>query len=304
MAISSSITNILFFIIAFVQPLRISVNSGSEKNGFLSLGKYQTVYKKEVEGLALWQFENMPHGQVHFVSGKQGGFSKEYLAWLNLSFSAGDEPETVLRNRELLAKSLQVPFEKLVFISQCHSSDIFTVNSKSDIQEGQTGDALITNVPGLYVCVMGADCVPVLIFDPVQKVVAAIHAGWRGTAAQIVEKTIRKMSYDFGCKSQDFFVSIGPSISQANYEVGEEVYAQFKRANEADADLIFRHDVVTNKYFPDLWLANRLQAVRLGVPESQIEVSGICTFDQHDKFYSARYFKNKTGRFAAGICLT
>jgi YfiH family protein len=261
------------------------------------------VKKEEVAGLALWQFDHFPLGQKHFVSGRQGGLSEGPLSSLNLSLSAGDNPENVVENRLRLANAMGVERGNLVFISQCHSSRSIVIRQMEDVPQGKEADALITDLPGLCICVMGADCVPVLAIDPVRKVVAAIHAGWRGTADGIVEKTLGRMKATFGCGMENVWVGIGPSISQEKYEVGEEVFVQFQKSRPLEASLIFKHDPQKNKFYPNLWLANELQAIAIGVPKHQIEVAGICTYSNPNNFFSARYFQNKTGRFAAGVML-
>jgi polyphenol oxidase len=260
------------------------------------------VQKILLQNLPLWQFESFSSVK-HFVSGRDGGISPSPFDSLNLSFSAGDEKENVIENRNRIAKSLGIQQDHLLFVSQCHSSDVVIVRTKEDAGGQILADALITNVSGLCICVMGADCVPVLVYDPIQKVIAAVHAGWKGTVASILTKTLSKMQSEFGSKMENIQIGIGPSISQEKYEVGEEVYLQFKDNFETDTDLIFKYDSNSNKYFPDLWLANKMQAMKMGVLEQNIEIAGICTFSNPEEFFSARYFKNKTGRFAAGIVL-
>ncbi len=261
------------------------------------------VKKGQEKGLPLWQFDNFPKGQRHFVSGRGGGVSEEPFASLNLSFSAGDKSENVLENRKRIAMAMEIELDKLLFVSQCHSDRFVCIEKGSAFVPGQEADALITNVPGLCICVMGADCVPLLAFDPKKNVVAAIHAGWRGTASGISLKVLEAMRERFGCRPGDMWIGIGPSISQEKYEVGEEVYASFFEQRPEEAKRVFRYDAERNKYYPNLWEANKWQALSLGIPEQQIEIGGICTYSHPEEFFSARYFQNKTGRFAAGIRL-
>ncbi len=259
--------------------------------------------KKELfNGLPLWQFDILKN-QTHFVTSRHGGISPSPFDGLNLSKSAGDSLDNVFENRRLLAQSIGLEADDLVFVNQCHSAEIAIITEKSDPKQAIEADAMVTNLLGLCICVMGADCVPVLIYDPVRKVVAAVHAGWKGTVASILSKTLEKMHVIYGSQFADLIVAIGPSISQAKYEVGEEVYLKFKEAFGQEIEPIFKHDKTTNKYFPDLWLANKMQALKLGVLEKNIEIAEICTYSNPDEFFSARYFQNKTGRFAAGIVL-
>lgn len=259
--------------------------------------------KKEVDGLALWNFAHFPSGQAHFVTGRQGGVSNVPFDSLNLSFSAGDTPENVKENRARLAAAMGLPSSDLIFVSQCHSSDIIVIAEESQCKEIYQADALVTTLRKKCICVMGADCVPILVYDPVKEVVGAIHAGWRGTAAKICAKTISLMEKEFGCLAKNLLVGIGPSISQENYEVGEDVFGQFKEEQPDLVNKIFKESDRLGKYQLDLWAANKIQALEAGVAESHIEISGICTYSSHNKFFSARYFKNSTGRLAAGIML-
>jgi len=248
----------------------------------------------------LWRFDILKD-ITHFVSGRAGGVSKKPFSSLNLSLSAGDDMIDVLENRKRLAEAIGILPDSLVFISQCHSNNVAIVREKSDAVLGIEADAMVTNVQDLCICVMGADCVPILACDPIKKVTAAIHAGWKGTVASITIKTLEIMKSVYGCHMSDVLLGIGPSISQEKYEVGEEVYLKFKDTFGDEADGLFKHNSELGKYFPDLWLANKNQALKMGVLESNIEVAGICTYTNHEQFFSARYYKNKTGRLAAGI---
>jgi hypothetical protein len=167
-----------------------------------------------------------------------------------------------------------------------------------DTPQDLRADALITKRNDIALAILLADCVPVLLYDPKKKVVAAIHAGWRGTVANITQATIIKMKEQFNCNPQDIIAGIGPSISVENYEVGPEV----KEA--ADLAMGEYHNTVINKngklYF-DLWKANKLQLLKSGLEDSNIEVSGICTYRNNETFFSARANKPITGRFAAVI---
>ena len=255
-------------------------------------------------GISLWQFENLASqkGIDHFVSGKDGGISIGDCSGLNLSYSVGDSDENVRTNRSKIASVLGINSDQLFFVSQYHSDVVLVVKEKYDGNPTKA-DAIVTDAKGICICVMGADCVPLLAYDPVKQVIAAIHAGWRGTASSITFKTLEIMKDQFGCNPKDVILSIGPSISQEKYEVGEEVYLSFLDQQGDESKRYFVHDQASNKYFPNLWEANKDQGIRFGLKEQNIEISGICTYSNHNQFYSARYFKNKTGRFAAGIML-
>lgn len=256
------------------------------------------------KGVSLWKFKNLDsqNGIKHFVSGREGGVSAGDQESLNLSFSVGESEENVVKNRSNLAAAMDIKPEQLFFVSQYHSDQVLIVIAPYDGNPTKA-DAIVTNVKGICICAMGADCVPILAYDPVMQAVAAIHAGWKGTAASITFKTLKILSDAYGSKPEDIILAIGPSISQEKYEVGEDVYNSFVEQQGEKSKRLFQHNAVTDKYFPDLWEANKAQAIDFGLKEENIEVAGICTFSNPDKFYSARYFKNKTGRFAAGIML-
>ena len=147
-------------------------------------------------------------------------------------------------------------------------------------------DALITNLPGLAISIRTADCYPILLADTRNRAVAAIHAGWRGTAAQIVRETLDRMRKEFGTHPADISAAIGPGIGVCCYEVGEDVSCQFG------------HTVRTHL---DLCSENRKQLEAAGVSPQNIEASGVCTFCDAERFFSYRREKEKAGRMTSFI---
>lgn len=254
--------------------------------------------------LPLWQFSNlgaMP-GLGHYVSGRAGGVSQGELGTFNLGLRAGDDPERVWENRRRLAEAMDVALDYLVFPSQTHSLNVKRVAGPIRPGELDDTDALITDAPGVCINVMSADCVPVLLYDPVRKAAGAVHAGWRGTVGKIVTHAVAAMREAFGTDPADLVAGIGPSICADVYEVGEEVLAAVENAFGATEGLILRR-TAEGKGYLDLWEANRRQLLAAGVPDRSIEVSGLCTYRHADQFFSARKSKNQAGRFAAGIVI-
>ena len=149
--------------------------------------------------------------------------------------------------------------------------------------------------------IMGADCVPVLLYDRVKHVIAAVHAGWRGTVQNIVTETIKAMQHRFTCRPENILAAIGPSISSKNYEVDQPVYDAFSK-NFHYFNKLFSPGKKSGKYQLNLWKANQLQLLSAGLKASHIELANICTFENNNHFFSAR--KNDSGRFATGIMLT
>jgi YfiH family protein len=168
-------------------------------------------------------------------------------------------------------------------LRQIHSNRVLIADRPGLLGEG---DALVTNLPDLDISVRTADCYPILMADVRNRAVAAVHAGWRGTAAQIVGKTLEKMNAEFGTSPSDVFAAIGPGIGVCCYEVGQEVARQFGS------------DIQTHL---DLASENRKQLEASGVQPQNIETLGVCTFCDAERFFSYRREKEKAGRMTSFI---
>ena len=227
----------------------------------------------------------------HFVTTRQGGYSEGNYASFNCTPYSGDEAEKVRRNQTLLMEGMS------------QIGDAYLSASSQQRQEMLHGvDALITREPGYCLCISTADCVPVLMYDKKHSAIAAIHAGWRGTVAYIVRDTLLRMEKEFGTSGEDVVACIGPSISLASFEVGEEVYEAFQK-NGFDMPRISIRKEETGKHHIDLWEANRMQILAFGVPSGQVELARICTYIHHDEFFSARRLGIKSGRILSGIMI-
>lgn len=247
-----------------------------------------------------------------FSTTRKGGFSEGNYSSFNCNGYCGDEPTNVLRNRELLCNLLpQRPIE-LVIPRQTHDTQVRVIDAlyidmymqeyrdPMEIPESLKGvDALVTDIPGYCLCISTADCVPVMLYDARKQVIAAIHAGWRGTVGRIVEKVFAMMEEKYGSEGKDIVACIGPSISLDAFEVGEEVYEAFQTAG-FDMHRIARKK---EKWHIDLWEANRLQLLDCGLEEQNIEVSAICTYRNETDFFSARRLGIRSGRILSGIML-
>jgi len=215
----------------------------------------------------------------------------------------------LIRNRHWLFQLMKWEIQELFIAEQRHGAASMVIDKwYFDTSEGIRQDlligidALITNVPGYCVCVTTADCVPVLLYDKKLQVVAAIHAGWKGTVKHIVSNVLEHMNQKFGTQGEDVIACIGPSISLASFEVGDEVYEAFKESG-FDMSLISVKKRKTGKYHIDLWEANRIELLNAGVPAEQIEVAGICSYIHHDEFFSARRLGIDSGRTLSGIMI-
>jgi polyphenol oxidase len=254
--------------------------------------------RKLINGLHLWQFENLAacSGINHYVSDR---YSRLITGEFTLSLSSSPDKDFIRSNRASLAEALEIDERRLFFPSQVHETRIVTVSSTTTKEDLLNTDALITNERGLCISVMSADCVPILLYDQRNNAVAAVHSGWRGTVARILEKTLKEMNSVFGTKGSDIIAGIGPSVSQDSYEVGEEVIREVTNSFGHSAELLIPQPA--NKAKLDLWKANRLQLLEFGVHESKIEISDLCTVKNNEHFFSAR--KGDSGRFAAGILI-
>jgi polyphenol oxidase len=216
-------------------------------------------------------------------STKDGGVSPEPYC-MNLSLATNDSKENILKNREIFFSELDVPADSINFQKQIHS-DI-----SRNIEEGGFAgecDATYTNKKNVFLTVSVADCLPVFLFDPVNEVIASIHAGWRGTVAQIVPKTLKKLIDEFGTRPKDVIAFIGPGISREYFEVGEEVGDLFRDEVKVRKD---------EKFHIDLRKENFDRLVESGVKEENIEICPLCTYKESSLLHSYRRDRDSSGR--------
>ena len=234
-----------------------------------------------------------------FSTTRHGGCGEGAYATFNCTHYCGDSPEHVKTNLESLAALLPERPRVIVVPRQTHTTNVRVITDVPTSEELQDVDAVVTHLKDFCLCVSTADCVPVLLYDKEKQVIAAIHAGWRGTVGRIVEKTIEVMRIQYGTEGKDLVACIGPSISLESFEVGDEVYAAFEEAGFDMARIARRY----KKWHLDLWEANRVQLLANGVLPEHIEVARICTFQRHEDFFSARRLGIKSGRILSGIML-
>ncbi|MDO4164070.1 MAG: peptidoglycan editing factor PgeF [Bacteroides sp.] len=242
-----------------------------------------------------------------FVTTRHGGYSKGNYASFNCTPYVGDDDECVRRNQEKLLSLLPQQPHTLVIPYQTHGTESLVIDStylNADDNERharlQGIDSLITSEPGCCLCISTADCIPILLHDSKNGVVAAVHAGWRGTVNRILARTLQRMNLLYGTTGKDVKACIGPGISLPAFEVGEEVYEAF-RENGFPTDYIAEWKPDTHKHHIDLWAANRMQLTDFGIPDEQIESAGICTYTRYEEFFSARRLGIRSGRILSGI---
>lgn len=231
-------------------------------------------------------FQTIP-GLVAGVSTRHGGLSEAPYNSLNLGVHTDDSPGVIEKNLSLFCADLGISPADLARSYQVHGDKIW-VTGRAGYQSGF--DAMVSVQPGVFAGVGIADCTPILLADPVTRVCAAIHAGWKGTVAQIVYKTAKRMMENRGSNPDDIRAYIGPCISLARFEVGDEVASQF------DSDFKTR---IGSKWHVDLKAANKAQLQSVGI--QQIEVDPACTVENNADFFSHRTEKGVTGRMLALI---
>lgn len=249
-------------------------------------------------------------GFTHGFSTRLGGVSTGETWSMNLSYPREESAANVLENYTRLAAAIGVDRDRIVCSAQTHTTNVLVVREEDAgcgvIRERpwKDIDALVTNVPGITLCVFTADCVPLLIADPVHKAVGAAHSGWRGTIGDIAEKTLSAMHQEYGTRPEDVSCAIGPSICGDCYEVGEEVAEQFwdKYGGDADSCPVLRPKT-NGKYLLNLWESCRINFLRAGVKSENISVTDICTHCNPEQLFSHRTQHGKQGNLGALICL-
>lgn len=253
-----------------------------------------------------------------FSTFRGGGCSTGAYASFNANAYCGDDERNVVRNRGLLCEELGIDTARLIIPHQIHrdrilyvDEDFFAGDETARRAALEGADAVMTGLPRTCVSVSTADCIPVLLYDEKHHVVAAVHAGWRGTVLRIVETVVEAMAGHYGTEPAEVQAVIAPGISLDAFEVGDEVYEAFGEAGFPMDRIARRFPVgavqdasAHDKWHIDLWEANRLSLVRSGVLPENIQMAGICTYTHHDRFFSARRLGIHSGRILNGIFLT
>ncbi len=262
------------------------------------------MYRRKLNDISVWQFELFRRiGNIeHFVTERHEGVSKGKCQGLNLSYNVDDLPENVTHNRKILAENLNLEPDVFFYPNQCHTPNIKRIDADTFQTELVNTDALVTNIPGKVLCVTTADCIPLILLDASTNTIAVVHAGWRGLVAGIIPGMILRMKSEFGCEPENITACIGPSISAKHYEVGPEVWGKVKRITGEKRNII-ETDTSERKALLNLWELARYQLVSEKITEENIEIPGICTFENVADFYSARKEGFHTGRFCSGIML-
>jgi YfiH family protein len=249
-------------------------------------------------GAAYYQFEHLAAFPEirHGVFSRAPGCSEAPFHRLNVSLAVGDDVQRVERNRRRVADRMQA--EALVFARQVHGNSIVVIDGRP-VSPGAreetavpVGDAMVTDQPGKFLVVSVADCQPILMYDPRRGLVANVHSGWRGSVANVAGRTVAVMAERFGCDPGDVQAGIGPSLGPC--------CAEFTNYRDEIPPELWAYKLDSVRF--DFWAMSRDQLIRAGVPQDQIQVSGLCTKCRTDRFFSYRAEKT-TGRFPAVIGL-
>jgi YfiH family protein len=265
---------------------------------------------RQPDSIRYYTFDSLDDaGIVHAVFTRRGGVSPRPWESLNVGNLHGDDPGRVLENRLRAFRSLNRKMESLYDVWQVHSAEVVCTSTPRppDVPHIKA-DIILTDQPGVTLFMRFADCVPILLYDPVRKVAGIVHAGWKGTVRQAASAAIDRMRKVYSSNPRNVLAAIGPSIGSHHYEVGEEVVEEVRQTFPLDAKTLLQpviqrnvDEFATMKYTFDLWGANRLLLERAGV--KQIEIPGICTACHLVDWYSHRGEGGQTGRFGVLIGL-
>lgn len=254
----------------------------------------------------LHQYDLGP-GVKAFSSTRHGGVGKGRYASFNINYYCGDNDADVDANRASLCQMLGIDVWHLVYPHQVHGDVVAVIDSQwmESLSPAEKrfnldgADAVMTNLGGVCIGVSTADCIPILFYDAARHASCAVHAGWRGTVKRIAQKAVRAMASRYGTDARELRAVIGPGISVQAFEVGDEVYHEFEEAHFDMTRIARRY----RKWHIDLWECNRLQLVDAGIPQTGIQMAGICTYTQHHDFFSARRLGIHSGRIFTGIMM-
>ncbi|TLG72548.1 peptidoglycan editing factor PgeF [Culicoidibacter larvae] len=235
------------------------------------------------------------------------GFTTKLIG--DLGFRTDIDDQTVVHLREQLAATIKQPLNTWVFAQQTHSTNIRKITAADrgrgalQYEDGiPDTDGFYTNIPGIVLATIHADCTPVWFYAPKHKMIGVAHAGWRGTTGEITRKILKIWIEKENIPPADIRVAIGPCISQSYYEVGNDVIEQIK-SMETPESMDFVRQIAPDKYTIDTRMLNYNQATDIGIPSANIQISNYCTFADSELFYSYRREHKAAGRMLAFITI-
>ena len=239
----------------------------------------------------------------HAFSTRLGGVSTGCFTSMNISTSRGDDPFAVRENVRRMAKAIGVNAEDFTYTQQMHTTNVAVVREEDKGRQFLNTDGLITDVPGICLVTFYADCVPLYFVDPVKRVIALSHSGWRGTVKRMGLVTIEKMKETFGCEPENIVAAIGPSICQDCYEVSEDVIDEFKKVFDAGQYEELFYEKENRKFQLNLWKANEIILTEAGIRRENLAVTNVCTHCNPELLFSHRSCGTKRGNLSAFLAL-
>ncbi|MDD5211979.1 MAG: peptidoglycan editing factor PgeF [Sulfuricurvum sp.] len=237
------------------------------------------------------------HVAAHFTT-RDGGISQSPYGTLNLAFHVGDRKEDVVENHRLLGKELNYNPHKLIHMRQIHSDIVTVVDSTMNFESPPQCDALITNCADVPLMVMSADCTPILIYDPINHAIGAVHAGRAGALNSILPKTLHAMKKHFETSLENVQIVLGPAIHGCCYEINEDIANEVKEKGYENA-LLYQK----KKVYLDVNTILYLQLCAIGIPSRCIVRESPCTSCRREDYFSYRADHQHTGRIAGVIVL-
>lgn len=274
----------------------------------ITLPESNTLCAHERDGVVYYtfpSFDEIPFVR-HGFSTRIGGVSDGIYASMNLSFTRGDEDAAVRENFARFCRAIGTDSDNVVVSAQEHHTALYNAGA-ADRGRGVTIprgyediDGLLTDEADVVLCTQYADCVPLFFVDPVRRVVATSHAGWKGTVARIGDVTVKRMCTDYGCRPENIVAAIGPSIGPCCFEVDAPVYEAFSQLPLFDGGCYRQRG---EKYDIDLWEVNRRVLLEAGVTPDHLTVTDLCTRCHPDLFWSHRATGGQRGSLAAFIAI-
>jgi len=257
-----------------------------------------TVFHGEIK---FYQFDIFPETEViQAIFTRQGGVSPFPWKSLNQGGTTGDNRSRVIENRRLAFESVNLDVETVFDVWQVHGTTIIESKKPRDLEQPhEKADAIVSNQSGITLFMRFADCVPILLFEPQNRVIAIVHAGWQGTVKRVAEIAVEYLTHHYRCDSRNILAGIGPSICPDHYIVRQDVIVRVKNAFPLAWPSLIKN--AGEKFNLNLWEANKICLQEAGV--QNIEISGICTACNLEEWYSHRAEHGRTGRFGVLFAL-
>jgi YfiH family protein len=238
---------------------------------------------------------------THAIFSRIGGVSQGDFASLNVGLTVGDDPANVYKNREISFREVDRHPESLSDSWLIHGNDAYVYREPRPVSQKTPpqADIVLTDNPEVTLFMRYADCVPIILVDPVRRAIALAHAGWQGTVLKVAQAAVRSMTETYNTRPADVLAVIGPAIGPQHYQVGDEVVGQVEAAVGSDAESLLPNYKQSAHF--DLWSANFLALQQAGV--TNIDMAGVCTFDRADEWFSHRAAGGNTGRFGVLLAL-